>query len=149
MQGNFTEYSFMQKDDHFFIVTSSKPDGLDWYYNHNTEYFSKDIEEKTNTLQFGEGGLGIHASVGIPSLYVHKCEETNQLQDGAYVVRLYDADGTEIGSYKQLDTDIHREYICFYFDGTLLWNIAYAEFEYEDGTPAYIEGPVRMGYCVN
>lgn len=149
MQGNFTEYSFMQKDDHFFIVTSSKPDGLDWYYNHNTEYFSKDIEERTNTLQFGEGGLGIHASVGIPSLYVHKCEETNQLQDGAYVVRLYDADGTEIGSYKQLDTDIHREYICFYFDGTLLWNIAYAEFEYEDGTPAYIEGPVRMGYCVN
>ncbi len=146
MQGNFTEYSFMQKDEKFLIVTSSKPQGLDWFYPHNVSYFTTDLERETAVLDFGEEGLGIGSEIQIPSLYVHKCEKTNQWKDGAYIVRLYDAKGNELAAYRQLDSDLRREYICFYFDGNMIGSIAYVTFEYEDGTPAYIDGSVRMGY---
>lgn len=147
MQGNFTEYSFMQKDDKFLILTSFKPDGLDWFYIHNAEFFYADLEERCQKLEFGEGGLGINGKIGIPSLYVHKDRFTNQMKDGKYCIRLYRADDTEIGYFNQLDTDVHREYICFYFDGKVIDDISYVTFEYEDGTPAYIDYCVRMGVC--
>lgn len=145
MQGNFTEYSFMQKDERFMILTSFKPQGLDWFYIHNANYFYADLEERCHRLEFGEGGLGINMEIGIPSIYVHKDDFTNQMKDGKYRIRLYRADNTEIASFDQLDTDLHREYICFYFGGEVISDIAYVTFEYEDGTPAYIDDCVRMG----
>lgn len=148
MEGNFTEYSFVQKDEQFVVLTSFEPDGLDWFYTKNLSYHYAALEESCHKLEFGEGGLGFGANVGIPALYVHKDSFTNQMRDGAYVMHLYSTDGTGIGSYKQLDTDLHREYICFYFDGEIIDDLGYAVFEYEDGTPAYIDMCIRTGVCI-
>lgn len=148
MEGNFTEYSFMQKDERFVILTSFEPDGLDWFYTKDLSYQYIGLEGRYQRLEFGETGLGFASNVGIPALYVHKDSFTNQMKDGAYVMHLYDADGKKIGSYKQLDSDWHREYICFYFEGDIVDNLGYAEFEYEDGTPAYIDMCIRTGACI-
>lgn len=142
MQGNFTEYSFMQKDERFLILTSSKPGGQDWAYAHNTDFLTVDLEERSQTLHFNGGG-----DEGFVTIYVHKSNYTNQVKDGKYQIRLYREDGTEIARFAQLDTDLRREYICFYFEGEVVTEIAYADFYYEDGTAAYIDGPVRFGVC--
>lgn len=143
MEGNFTEYSFMQKDDQFLIVTSFEPTGLDWYYIHNADYATMELDERCQRIDFSEG----YAQVGVIAMYVHKSDFTNQMKDGRYKIRLYGKDKKEIACYEQLDEDNHREYICFYFGGEKIDGIAYATFEYEDGSRAYIDDCVRIGYC--
>lgn len=78
---------------------------------------------------------------------MHKSDFTNQMKDGKYQIRLYREDGEEIARFNQLDTDLHREYICFYFEGQIMNDVAYVSFYYEDGIEAYIDGPVRLGVC--
>lgn len=143
MQGNFTEYSFMQKDEKFLIVTSAKPGGQDWFYIHNADYVTVDLEERCQTLDLSSGS----GEEGFIAIYVHKSDFTNQMKDGKYQIRLYREDGEEIARFNQLDTDLHREYICFYFEGQTMNDVAYVSFYYEDGTEAYIDGPVRLGVC--
>lgn len=148
MQGNFAEYSFMQKDEQFLILTSFEPNGVDWFYIEDLTYRYVELEERCHEIDLGEKGVGFTRNMGFPALYVHKDSFTNQMMDGAYVMHLYDADGEKIGSYKQIDTDLHREYICFYFDGEIVDNVGRAVFEYEDGTPAYIDVCFRTGNSI-
>lgn len=77
--------------------------------------------------------------------YTHKTAATNQILDRYYYMSLYDKDGNLISRLRQLNPDPERLYIAFYPDAGVA-NVGRVEFTYEDGSPAFVDETIEIGY---
>lgn len=77
--------------------------------------------------------------------YAHKTAVTNQILDRYYYISIYDKNGNLISKLRQINPDAERLYIAFYPEEGIT-NIGRVDFSYEDGTPAFVDDAIQIGY---
>lgn len=135
---DWKSYVTMLDSDAFCIRIEPKT----WHYMKNASVKSIDVQRSTSVDLSDVAELDGKTSI---VAYAHKTAATNQILDRYYYMSIYDKDGNLISRIRQINSDANRLYIGFYLEEGIP-NIGHVEFTYEDGTPAFVDETLEIGY---
>lgn len=136
-------YVPMTDSDAFCIRIEGKGwDGNNGHYVKNASEKSVGINRGPSVDLSNVAELNGRTSI---AFYAHKTVATNQILDRPYYMNIYDKNGNFISRIRQINPDAERLYIGFYPEGGVS-NVGRVDFTYEDGTPAFVDETIEIGY---
>lgn len=134
-------YVSMLASDAFCIRTAAG-EARGWFYCKNASVKSLGISRSASVDLSNVAELNEKSSI---VLYVHKTAATNQIFDRYYYINIYDESDNLVLKMRQMNPDPERLFIAFYLEGGIL-NIGHVDFSYEDGSQAFVDDTIEIGY---